>query len=115
MMNMLKPYCPEVAMPVADITRDADTYNKFITTRVLLPRGDTLKKAVVTRHKRDSSGQWVGHAHSNPLLDTRVYEVTFLDGGIGEYATKFKIVENIFATIDDDGFETLLFKEIIGH
>jgi hypothetical protein len=47
-------------------------------------------------------------------LDTRVFEVQFSDGHVSEYETNV-IAENIYATVDDDGFETLLFHEIIDH
>jgi hypothetical protein len=39
---------------------------------------------------------------TNPILDTRVFEVQFLDGTINEYATNV-IAENILAMVDDDG------------
>jgi hypothetical protein len=48
------------------------------------------------------------------LLDSRVYEVTFSNGHIREYRTNV-IVENIFATVDDDGYETKIFKDILDH
>ncbi len=66
------------------------------------------------RRKRDNDGNAVGRTHSNPILDTRVFEVQFSDGHVGEYATNI-IAENIYATIDDDEYETLLLHNIIDH
>jgi len=109
-----EPFEPQAAMPEQDSFVDADTYDKFISAQVLLPRGDGFEKGTVTRRKRDSDGNLIGHANSNPILDTRVYEVVFPDGNISEYATNV-ITENIFAMVDDEGYENALFKAIIDH
>ena len=36
--------------------------------------------------KWDQEGNPIGHAHSNPILNTRVYEVEVPDGHVEEYA-----------------------------
>jgi hypothetical protein len=56
----------------------------------------------------------VGTAHSNPVLDTRIYEVTFKDGSTSEYAANV-IIENIFQQVDEEGKQHLLFQEIMDH
>ncbi|KAL7545529.1 hypothetical protein ACHAWF_008875, partial [Thalassiosira exigua] len=38
------------------------------------------KSAMVTRRMTDRNGRSIGKAHSNPMLDTRVYEVQLEDG-----------------------------------
>jgi len=81
---------------------------------VLLPRGDSYEKGTVTHRKRNSDGNPVGHAHTNPILNTRVFEVEFSDGHVAEYATNV-IAENMFAMVEDEGYETSIFKEIIDH
>jgi len=46
-------------------------------------------------------GNLVGQLHTNPLLNTRLYEVTFADGTVQDY-TENKIAEGIYAEVDDD-------------
>jgi hypothetical protein len=48
----------------------------------------------------------------NPILDTRVFEVIFPDGHVAEYATNV-IAENMFAMVDDEGYETAIIKSIV--
>ncbi len=97
-----------------DDTPDTEAYDQYITAKVMLPRGDVLEKAIVTSRKRDANGALIGRANANPLLDTRVYEVQFSDGASSEYSANV-IAENIFATVDDDGYECVLLDEIIDH
>lgn len=68
----------------------------------------------MNRRKRDNKGNLTGRAHPSPILDTRVFEVEFSDGHVAEYATNV-IAENMFAMVDDEGYETTILKEIIGH
>jgi hypothetical protein len=68
-----EPFDPQAAMPEQDSFVDADTYDKFISAQVLLPQGDGYEKGTVTRRKRDSDGNLIGHANSNHILDTRMW------------------------------------------
>ena len=56
---------------------------------------------MVIGYKRDHMGNLVGQLHTNPLLNTRLYEVTFADGTVQDY-TENKIAEGIYAEVDDD-------------
>ena len=48
---------------------------------VALPRDDEGPAfAHVTKRLRDANGLPIGMADDNPLLDTRLYEVEYLDG-----------------------------------
>lgn len=71
----------------------------------MLPKGALIKK-----QRSHAEKEVIGHAHSNPLLDTRVYEAAFNDGTICEYSTNV-ISENIYTTVNDEGFETYIFKD----
>jgi hypothetical protein len=101
-------------MPEQDDFPDNDAYDQYITAQVLLPRGDTYEKGTVLRRKRDNDGTLIGHANMNPILDTRVFEVIFPDGHVAEYATNV-IAENMFAMVDDEGYETAIIKSIVDH
>ena len=55
-----------------------DTYLKM---EVALPRdGECPELARVIKRLRDKYGIPIGTANDNPILDSRVYEVKFLDG-----------------------------------
>jgi transposase len=109
-----EPLEPDSSMPEQDDFPDNDTYDQYITAQVLLPRGDTYEKGTVLRRKRDKDGTLIGHANMNPILNTRVFEVIFPDGHVAEYATNV-IAENMFAMVDDEGYETAIIKSIIDH
>ena len=44
----------------------------------------------------------MGTAHTNPILDTRTYEVEFPDGETAEYTANV-IAENMWAQCDEAG------------
>ena len=81
-----------------------------------VPQGDSLKPrlARVTKRLKDVNGLPIGLANENPILDTRMYEVQYLDGEKASLATN-TIAENLFAQIDEDGNRQVLIDEIIGR
>ena len=70
--------------------------------------------ARVKRRKTDAEGKPVGTAHNNPLLDSREYEIEYIDGRI-ETMTANLIAENLLAQVDDEGHRHLLIDEIEDH
>lgn len=95
------PLDNDAVMPEADVTPDVDSYNKYLAARVILPRGDVLERETITPGRGTMREPWsVKH--------------TFLDGHVGEYSTNI-IAENIYATVDNDGYETKNFKDIVDH
>ena len=56
----------------------------------------------------------MGVANNNPILDTRQYEVEFLDGQV-EILTANIIAENIIAQADNEGHYHLSLDEIEDH
>ena len=90
-----------------------DTY---INMEIALPQGDaeTPQLARVTKRAKDNDGKPVGTAHTNPLLDSREYEVTFSDGSI-EIMRANVIAENLFAQVDEQGHRHQLLDEIVDH
>ena len=51
-------------------------------------------------HGRDDNP--LGMRHSNPVLDTRDYQVEFPDGSTATYAAN-AIAENLYSQVDDEG------------
>jgi hypothetical protein len=90
---------------------------ELLSMELALPRDGDFEDpqlARVARRKRDRNGKPIGKAHNNPILDTRVFEVEFLDGQTSAM-TANKIAENLFAQVDQDGHRLLLMDEIIDH
>jgi hypothetical protein len=91
-----------------------DTLDQYLTAQVLLPRGDNFVRGKVVSRKRGANGNPIGVSSSNPILDTREYDVEFPDGVVESYAANV-IAENIFSQIDDEGHHHLLLKSIVDH
>lgn len=62
--------------------------------------------------KQDADGNPVGRANSNPILDTRHYEVEFQDGGVTELTANV-IAESMYASCDEEGNEFLLMDGMV--
>ena len=82
---------------------------------VALPRDpEGPEFARVTKRLRDANGIPIGTANDNPLLDTRIYEVEYLDGYKASLSAN-TIAENMFAQVDDEGNRHVLFDSIVDH
>jgi len=80
----------------------------------MLPDGDTLKLRTVSGYKHDHEGNLTGSTNPNPLLNTQMYQVTFSNGSIRDFAAN-AIAAAIYTQHDDKGNKYLLIKEIIDH
>jgi hypothetical protein len=47
-------------------------------------------------------------------LNTRIYLAEFEDGHVAEYSANI-IAEAVYNQVDDNGFDEVLFKEVVGH
>ena len=90
------------------------TFDKYLSAKVMIPRGEDLAYGQVVGRKRDHSGQLVGRSNPNPLLDTAIYEIQFDDGKVEEYTANI-VAESIYAQVDDEGYTLHLVDEIVGH
>ena len=75
----------EQIMPDADEFSD---YDGYIGSEVMLPHGEHMQAAKITRRVRDDLGNEKGNYNQNPILDTRVYEVMFPNSATQEYAAR---------------------------
>jgi hypothetical protein len=91
-----------------------DTFDKYLAAELLLPHGGELVRAKVTGQKCAADDTPVGVAHSNPILDTREYEVSFPNGSTNCYAANM-IAESLYSQVDADGREFILMKEIVDN
>ena len=87
----------------------------YLDAEVMLPKdGEHLQAARVIGRAKDENGKKLGLFHSNPILNTQVYEVMFPDGSVKQYAANI-IAENIFSQIDEYGYRYQLLRNIINH
>jgi len=107
------PVEPDASMPEAD-AYTPEQYDEYLTAEVLLPNMGTVTKAKVIARKRDADGNPVGQRNSNPILDSREYEVQFPDGATDTFTANI-IAENLYSQVDGDGYSYVLMSEIIDH
>jgi Reverse transcriptase (RNA-dependent DNA polymerase) len=91
-----------------------DTVDEYIGAELWVPTEGEFQSASVTARKRDFDGNPVGIRNTNPMLDTREYEVTLQDGGVMAYNVN-TITEYLSSHIDDDGNRVDVFHEIVDH
>ena len=90
-------------VPNSDVESTAS--DKFLGVYVTLPGNDGESKVLarVKDRKRDHDGDLIGKTHSNPILNTAVYNVETPDGNLLEYTANV-IAENLWNQVDDDGY-----------
>ena len=106
---------PEV--PEADQQFTPDVFDdRYVNMELALPHGEeaTPQYAKVTKRLRDANGIPIGTADDNPILDTRMYEVEFMDGTKQSLSANY-FAENVFAQVDQDGNRQVLLDEIIDY
>ena len=113
---------PQEEFPSVDPELEAGEANKatpthqdeFLTVDVMLPFGGATQQAKVVNRKLNQDGTPVGKRHSNPMLDSREYEVLFPDGST-DFVTANTIAENLYSQVDNQGNTFLILSEIIDH
>ena len=89
-----------------------ETNDEHIGVQLNLPYKGELRRGTILRRKRNESGELVGTANENPLMDTRIYEVDFGEGNYQEYTTNL-IMENLYSQVDDYGQQFSILKGIV--
>ncbi len=98
---------------------DADDFtpesvDEYISASVLLPRGEDVVRAKVVGRTHGRDGNPLGVRHSNPILDTREYQVEFPDGSTATYTANV-IAENLYSQVDEEGCHFAILQEITDH
>ena len=52
----------------------------------MISHGNTVSQESIRRRKRDVEVNTIDRANSNPIIDTRTYEVEFEDGSMSTYS-----------------------------
>jgi hypothetical protein len=76
--------------------------------------GDGMIKGSVLKRARGEDGNPIGRRHTNPMLDSREYELQFQDGPTAEYSANV-FAENISSQCDFEGRQFQLLVEISDH
>jgi hypothetical protein len=93
---------------------DVATYDQYVGASVQLSIGDKVQTGKVTRLKGGPVGVARGKASANPILNTRTYNVEFLDGRSEEY-TDNVIADNRYAQCDEEGNQLIMLQYIVEH
>ena len=97
MTNMVT--CLSMSVPMID---------EYLGMELIMDVGTNNEQgARVVKRARTDDGKAIGTAHSNPILDTRAYEIEFADG-TRDKVTANIIAENMHAQIDDQGNSYIL-------
>ena len=92
----------------------AESYDECLTAQVIIPLAGELTKGKILKRKRDQDGNPTDVRNTNPILDTRQYEIEFPNGEISTYTANV-IAESLYFQVDSEGHESLYLAEIIDH
>ena len=92
------------------------TSDPYVGMEMAMARGSEgeVVHATVRKRVRDEDGQPVGVAHNNPMLDSRKYEVEYIDGYVEELTANL-IAENLMAQVDGEGRRQMMLSSIMDH
>ena len=99
-MPTYKPYVDDDGDGIGH-AMDADdeptplTFDNYLGAEVVLPKGDDMVACKVVGRKRDSDREPIRQENKNPMLDTRVYEVEFVDGSCTKFGGKCSCREHV--------------------
>ena len=79
----------------------------LINTEISLPKGEKLSMGKVIQRSIDEHGKLVGTYDDNPILNSNIYEVEFLDGEIKEFAANI-LAETCLYQVDPNGHHSRL-------
>ncbi len=84
----------------------------YIQASIMIPKGNTFAHGTVVSCKRKAEGKIIGHAHDNPILDSRLYDIEFADGKVTALTIN-AIAKAMYAQCDPDGNAYILLDKLI--
>ena len=101
-------------LPLSDeIEATQKNLDEYINAQVCFTNSDGVEVLCrVKGRKRNTDGSIIGNYNSNPIIDTRIFDVEYPDGRIDAFATNV-ITESIYAQVDDQGYTTIFLNEIM--
>jgi hypothetical protein len=70
--------------------------------------------AKVCKRLNDNEGNPIGTSHSNPLVDSQMYEIEYADGYADDF-TENVIDEIMITQVNEEGRRRMMLSEIIDH
>ena len=102
---------PQLAEELEPMPEVGDHY---IGAEMLLPRGDQMARGYVEARSRDANENVMGRSHTNPILDTRMYQVEFAGGEVTELTANV-ITESMYAQCNSEGNDYLLLDVLVDY
>ena len=94
---------------------DDELLDKYLNAELIFNVGTgNERKGRVVKQMKGTSGKPIGHAHSNPLFDTREYVVEFTNGSTDNYFANV-IAECMCAQVDSEGNQYQLLSKLTDH
>jgi hypothetical protein len=103
----------EEGVPEAD-EWDPESFDQYISAQIVVPKGDQHVLGTVIGRKHDIHGNPIGKANSNPIFDTRIYQVQLPDGHVEEFTANV-IAECLYSQVDDEGRQYVILDDIIDY
>ena len=100
------PLQEEVSIP-----KETDQYPDG---EMMLPIGNQLGRGNIVAQKRDANGNVNGTTHTNPIQDTKLYQVEFPRSKNTELTTNV-IEESVYAQCDAEGNQHLFLDLLVDH
>ena len=92
---------------------DSDPYVNM-ELAIMRDGGEEVQHAMVKRRAVDNDGKPIGVSNNRPFLDSRLYEVEFLDGTTEVIAANI-IAENLLSQVDEEGHRQMMLSDIFDH
>ena len=89
-----------------------DTYMNMEVALTRDTEGSEFARAA--KRLKDANGLPIGTSNENPILDTRMYEVEYVDGQKASL-TANAIAQNMFAQVDNEENRHVIFEKIVDH
>jgi len=107
---------PEKEREDEKVIRDDPNAPSYVGMEVGLRRGSEgeLHRVKVKRRAIGQDAQPIGNASTNPMTDSRLYEVEYEDGSSEVLAANL-LAENILEQVDEWGHKHRMMEEIGGH
>ena len=88
--------------------------DQYIEAEIMFPRRDEMARDHVVTQSHDASGNIMGAAQANPIMDTRLYQVEFIGFEVTELTANV-IAESMYAQCDADKNEYLLLDVLVDY
>ena len=103
---------------IEDLVTDLETGvdDPYLNMDFGIYRGEEedLQRSKVKERAVDVEGKPISQASNTPVLDTRQYEVKFLDREIKVYTANI-IAGNLLSQVNEEGYRQMMINEIVDH